>query len=171
MHKLRFENELKQLLYNINLFNNNYFYKNNKYHFPNINFFFNNINNLKFFFFFKFIIFLFLLFNFIFTYSIYNLNYNSQVDDGDIFIKGRAKSYLKRSIINIFNTYIKICNDSKLLDRAGYPLSKKPKISVIMPIYNGGKYLYYSLRSIQNQKMKEIEIILIDDYSSDNSIN
>ena len=40
-----------------------------------------------------------------------------------------------------------------------------------MPIYNGGKYLYYSLRSIQNQKLKEIEIILIDDYSTDDSLN
>ena len=39
-----------------------------------------------------------------------------------------------------------------------------------MPIFNGGKYLNYSLCSIQNQKMKEIEIILIDDFSSDNSI-
>ena len=52
-----------------------------------------------------------------------------------------------------------------------YLLSNHPKISVIMPIYNGGKYLYYSLRSIQNQKAKNIEIILIDDFSSDNSIN
>ena len=51
-----------------------------------------------------------------------------------------------------------------------YPLLKNPKISVIIPIFNGGKYLYYSLRSIQNQKMKEIEIILIDDYSSDNTV-
>ena len=40
-----------------------------------------------------------------------------------------------------------------------------------MPIYNGGKYLFYSLRSIQNQKLIDIEIILIDDYSNDNSIN
>ena len=47
---------------------------------------------------------------------------------------------------------------------------KDPKISAIMPIYNGGKYLNYSLSSIQNQDMKDIEIILIDDYSTDNSI-
>jgi glycosyltransferase involved in cell wall biosynthesis len=40
-----------------------------------------------------------------------------------------------------------------------------------MPIYNGGKYLYYSLRSIQNQKIKEIEIVLIDDCSTDDSLN
>ena len=45
-----------------------------------------------------------------------------------------------------------------------------PKISVILPIYNGGKYLIYSLKSIQEQKMKQIEIIIIDDNSSDNSV-
>ena len=46
-----------------------------------------------------------------------------------------------------------------------------PKISIIIPIYNGGKYLYRSLRSVQNQKMKEIEIIIVDDNSSDDSVN
>ena len=38
-----------------------------------------------------------------------------------------------------------------------------------MPIFNGADYLYYSLRSIQNQDMKEIEIILVDDGSRDES--
>jgi glycosyltransferase involved in cell wall biosynthesis len=40
-----------------------------------------------------------------------------------------------------------------------------------MPVYKGGKYLYYSLRSIQNQKMKDIEIILIDDNSPDDTLS
>ena len=44
------------------------------------------------------------------------------------------------------------------------------KISVIIPVYNGGKYLNYSLGSIQNQKMKDIEIIIIDDNSKDDSL-
>ena len=44
------------------------------------------------------------------------------------------------------------------------------KISVIIPIYNGGRYLNYSLESIQNQKMKDIEIIIIDDNSKDDSL-
>ena len=48
--------------------------------------------------------------------------------------------------------------------------SNKIKISVIIPIYNGGKYMNYSLRSIQNQKMKDIEIIIIDDNSKDDSL-
>ena len=37
-------------------------------------------------------------------------------------------------------------------------------------MYKGSQYLHYSLRSVQNQKMKEIEIILIDDCSPDNSL-
>ena len=49
-------------------------------------------------------------------------------------------------------------------------LKHVPKISVIMPIYNGGKYLNYSLKSVQNQNMKDIEIIIIDDNSSDDSV-
>ena len=49
-------------------------------------------------------------------------------------------------------------------------LIKKPKISVIIPVYNGGKYLSYSLKSVQNQKMKDIEIIIINDNSSDDSL-
>ena len=48
--------------------------------------------------------------------------------------------------------------------------SNKIKISVIIPIYNGGKYMNYSLSSIQNQKMKDIEIIIIDDNSKDDSL-
>jgi glycosyltransferase involved in cell wall biosynthesis len=58
-----------------------------------------------------------------------------------------------------------------LIDKEKYPLVKNPKISVIIPIYNGGKYLHYSLRSVQNQKMKDIEMILIDDCSTDNTLS
>ena len=50
-----------------------------------------------------------------------------------------------------------------------FNISKNPKISVIVPIYNSQKSVKSTLRSIQNQNMKDIEIILIDDFSKDNS--
>ena len=45
------------------------------------------------------------------------------------------------------------------------------KVSVIMPIYNGEKYLEKSLNSIINQTIgfENIELILVDDKSTDNS--
>ncbi len=43
------------------------------------------------------------------------------------------------------------------------------KVSVIVPIFNAAQYLEQCLDSIVNQTLKEIEIILIDDGSTDNS--
>ena len=46
----------------------------------------------------------------------------------------------------------------------------QPKISVIIPVYNGEKYLNYTLRSVLEQNIKDIEIIIIDDNSIDESL-
>ena len=45
--------------------------------------------------------------------------------------------------------------------------SDHPKVSLIIPFFNDGVYLKRCLRSIQNQIIKEIEIIIIDDSSTD----
>lgn len=46
-----------------------------------------------------------------------------------------------------------------------------PKISVIIPVYNTEKYLRECLDSVINQTLKDIEIICIDDGSTDSSLN
>jgi glycosyltransferase involved in cell wall biosynthesis len=43
------------------------------------------------------------------------------------------------------------------------------KISVIVPVYNAEQYLKISVNSILNQTLRDIEVILIDDCSTDNS--
>ena len=45
-----------------------------------------------------------------------------------------------------------------------------PKISIIVPVYNAEKYLSQCLDSCINQTLKDIEIICIDDGSTDNSL-
>ena len=45
-----------------------------------------------------------------------------------------------------------------------------PKVSIIVPVYNSGKYLKTCLESLVNQTLKDIEIIAIDDCSTDNSL-
>lgn len=44
-----------------------------------------------------------------------------------------------------------------------------PQISVIVPVYNTAKYLEKCLNSILNQKMKDFEVIIVNDGSTDNS--
>ena len=43
------------------------------------------------------------------------------------------------------------------------------KISVIIPVYNVEKYLSKCLDSVVNQTLKDIEIIVVNDGSPDNS--
>jgi len=43
----------------------------------------------------------------------------------------------------------------------------RPKISVIIPSYNSEEYLKKAVESVINQTLKELEIILVDDGSSD----
>ena len=47
----------------------------------------------------------------------------------------------------------------------------RPKISIYLPIYNKETFLERSIRSVQKQTLKEIEIIAVNDYSTDNSYN
>ncbi len=48
-------------------------------------------------------------------------------------------------------------------------MNTNPKVSVVVPIYNREGYLRYCLDSICAQTLREIEIILVDDGSSDAS--
>ena len=42
-----------------------------------------------------------------------------------------------------------------------------PKVSIILPTYNGSRYLRKSIESCLNQTFKNIELIIIDDCSTD----
>ena len=47
----------------------------------------------------------------------------------------------------------------------------KPKVSVFLPIYNKQIYLKRSIKSIQKQSLRNLEIIAVNDCSTDNSLN
>lgn len=45
-----------------------------------------------------------------------------------------------------------------------------PKVSVIMPNHNGGKYLRAAIESVLNQTYTDLELIIVDDASTDDSV-
>ena len=46
-----------------------------------------------------------------------------------------------------------------------------PLVSAIIPVYNSRNIIQRSIRSIQNQDMKNIEIILVNDFSTDDTLS
>jgi glycosyltransferase involved in cell wall biosynthesis len=68
--------------------------------------------------------------------------------------------------------YVDLVLNGTLIDKDKiYSPSNNPLISIVISVYNGEAYLKTALISIQNQDLKNIEIIMVDDGSKDNSIN
>ena len=65
--------------------------------------------------------------------------------------------------------FAKICLEEKLIDSNNITYENKPLISILVSSYNKQDFLIKSIRSIQNQNFKNIEIIIVDDCSTDNS--
>ncbi len=45
-----------------------------------------------------------------------------------------------------------------------------PLVSIIIPVYNSARYLNDTLNSVLNQQFKDWELIIVDDRSTDNSV-
>ena len=95
-------------------------------------------------------------------------------------IENKLIRYIKFNIKNITMEE----DEEKLLSIINYVKSLKerknkniiyneinnPKISFISPVLNQVQYLPFFISSIQNQKLKEFELIFIDDFSNDKSV-
>ena len=68
----------------------------------------------------------------------------------------------ENSLSNTFNCKNYILSNPEIIKK------ENPDVSVIITVYNQANCFYSALRSVQNQSLKNIEIIIIDDCSLDN---
>jgi teichuronic acid biosynthesis glycosyltransferase TuaG len=47
--------------------------------------------------------------------------------------------------------------------------NKQPLVSVIMPAFNAGHYIYGAIQSVLNQSYADLELIIVNDGSNDNT--
>ena len=82
-------------------------------------------------------------------------------------------SSINQTLINELNEIMKSFEISLPLivqNKQNISLSKNPKISVVIPIYNNAEKIGLTVHSIQSQNLTDIEIIIIDDNSEDDSV-
>jgi len=56
-------------------------------------------------------------------------------------------------------------------DKNNFILSENPKVSAIIPVYNSKNFISRAIKSMQNQNILNIEIILVNDFSTDDTIS
>ena len=66
--------------------------------------------------------------------------------------------------------YVTLCKKGILLPGRQFIRSEKPKISVIIPMYNEEKNALTIIRSVQNQTLQDIEIVCVNDNSNDKTL-
>jgi glycosyltransferase involved in cell wall biosynthesis len=66
--------------------------------------------------------------------------------------------------------YVTLCKKGVLLPGRKFIRSEKPKISVIIPMYNEEKNALTIIRSVQNQTLQDIEIVCVNDNSNDKTL-
>ena len=116
------------------------------------------INSVKLFF-------IFLLFSYKFLYQ------NNVIEEKEERIEDIFPQNYNKSTEKLYGQqYFNICNNGTLYGKKRYKRNVKPKFSVIVPVYNREYFITRVLRSIQNQSYKNIEIIFVDDHSSDSSV-
>lgn len=89
-----------------------------------------------------------------------------------ILILSTSLIFTPKIIFEIYNIkkYNDLCKKGILINKKHFEKVSNPKISIISPVYNREKHLMKFVRSIQNQNIPDIEIILVDDFSTDESV-
>ena len=101
-----------------------------------------------------------------------NLNSNNITIKDKLIISEKELKY--DSLFTALERSINFVNETLqgiLLSNTTFKSSDNPLVTVVIPVYNGGETITRAIRSIQNQNITDVEIILVNDLSKDNSSN
>jgi glycosyltransferase involved in cell wall biosynthesis len=87
----------------------------------------------------------------------------------NIYLEEKFDSY--QDAFNKAKDFIDNCSKGILINKDLIKPIKKPKISIVIPCYNCKGYILKALRSIQNQDFNNLEIVIINDFSCDETLS
>ena len=89
----------------------------------------------------------------------------------NIFEKSNYEIPIKDKALKNAQDFLKTCQKGKLTKKIMPNLSGIPPIiSIVVPIYKSAQSIKPTIRSMQNQNMQKIEIIIVNDFLNDNNI-
>jgi glycosyltransferase involved in cell wall biosynthesis len=100
---------------------------------------------------------------------------NTTRDKNNNIIHKRENDYYKTNeeLLNEYQKakiYFDNCLSGKIIDKNRTIIkSENPNISVVIPVYNSQNIIKPVIRSIQNQNFTNLEIVLVNDFSTDDS--
>ena len=71
----------------------------------------------------------------------------------------------------VYLIVLDIFQDDKIILEECKKYFNRPKVSLIIPVYNAEEFLDESIGSLLNQTLKDIELVCVNDGSKDNSLN
>lgn len=84
-------------------------------------------------------------------------------------VSDERKKELEGSIYNYYREMSFFLESTPYKEAKKYCDNKKdPKVTILIPVYNGANYIKYAIDSAINQTYKNIEILVINDGSTDN---
>jgi len=82
----------------------------------------------------------------------------------------KGKRTLHKELKDCYKFVKKAVNHTLINPNETFYRPENPKISIVIPMYNAEGYIENGIFAIENQDFKDIEIIIIDDCSKDNSV-
>ena len=105
----------------------------------------------------------------ILLFILYFIEYKKIINNNNEIIFNNSSNYTIYDAAKKSIEFLIMSSKGILFSNISLKTNKNPKVSVVVPAYNIQKYIKQTIRSIQNQEMEELDIVIVNDFSTDNT--
>jgi glycosyltransferase involved in cell wall biosynthesis len=107
----------------------------------------------------------------LFIFIFFCITFNSKkclINSNSDFYKSKKE---KNKALRRGKKFFRNCIKDIFINQTYFKKNINPLVSVVIPVYNAEKKIKRAIKSIQNQNLSNLEIILVNDFSTDKTID